>query len=117
MITSKNWVANLLDQVPEFQQNYAEHIRRYGELLSDVLVGELSDFASEAYVKADMSTAKRIIDFVNAAALSQDDELQGMIQVSFLMHLPRLTGYEAMRALLNEQALAMLEAEMRGEVS
>ena len=111
MITKVNFTDVLLERIPEFADTYQEHLTRYDKVLLHVLFGDLSDFVAAAYERDQKDLVARVIDYINDAAISTDDNIRGMAQVSFLMHLPRFTGYEFMRSKLNDEARRLLAIE------
>jgi len=100
--------ATLVRCVPEFKSQVEEHIQSNDGLLEHVLVGELFVFAEQTYATmttepktADRSadTLKRIFEFVERCAASDDERLNNPIVVSFLNLLrPDTPGIEAKNA-------------------
>src|SRR5688572_12927377 len=107
-----SFITKLLKQVPSFQSVYDEHLEFYGELLPHVLLGELADYLSDAYRNGHFPTARDIVAIINHAVAFSGKELQGILRVSFLIHLPELYGYyEYFSLALNDQALRLIEQE------
>jgi hypothetical protein len=101
---------SLLEQVPEFKPTYDEHLADYDGLLPHVLMGELFVFASDAYARGEIVLLARIVNFINWAASSGDDDVRNVVHASFIEEVPHSSLDEVVRPLLNDAAKKMYQA-------
>ncbi len=84
----------LLASVPEFKETYDEHLKDYdGKLLLHVLFADLTPFVVQQY-RLSMQSGRdhvtaadvfhRILNFIEDAAHSDDEDVTTLVQVSFL---------------------------------
>lgn len=101
-ITYENVVACLIERIPEFDGIYREHLGLYKETLPHVLFGELVRFTkavcgSSSEPKGQYANPqnilKRILDFIEEAACSEDERVVELVQVSFMENLHQLGPY------------------------
>ena len=89
------FVRQLTDQIPGLVPILREHIADFGEVLPHVFFGDLTRWVLtmlERRGSGDLSAARepqRLLDLLEQAYASGDEELQELISVSFLEHLPR----------------------------
>ena len=97
--TPESLIRDLVVDIPELHPLLDEHLDdQDGELLAHVLFGDVTRWAeSQAAHPTGESSAslKRLLERLDAAYTDGDDDLRGLIQVSFLWHLS-----DAVRALL-----------------
>ncbi len=93
MITYWNFEDELLARVPEFRGVYEEHREdNFGEVLLHLLVRELLRFTGYMYDESLQPGAllqardivKRVLSFIEDAALSDDEQVGELVEQSFL---------------------------------
>ena len=84
---SKEFFARKLDELPEFEGAYQEHLAYYGELLGHVFFGEETLLgALERLLPAneDRARIRQYIDFVEDMYANGDDDVQNIVGVTIL---------------------------------
>ncbi len=84
---SKEFFAQKLDELPEFEGAYQEHLTYYGELLGHVFFGgETLLGALERLLPAneDRARIRQYIDFVEDMYANGDDDVQNIVGVTIL---------------------------------
>src|SRR4051812_43803920 len=93
-LTYRNFVQQLLDEVPEFTPMYKEHVEfNNGEILPHVLLGDFVRFLFGTYkaISSDATNTdqgrlivQRSLELMERAIVNTDEELQNLIGVSFV---------------------------------
>ena len=84
---SKEFFAQKLDELPEFEGAYQEHLTYYEELLGHVFFGEETLLgALERLLPAneDRARIRQYIDFVEDMYANGDDDVQNIVEVTIL---------------------------------
>ncbi len=79
--------AELLEDVPEFREQYEEHLRDNGELLLHLLVADLARFVVSAQRAGDLELVDRVLAAAERLFVEGDDLTEELIAVSFVEHL------------------------------
>lgn len=111
------FVRSLVERFPRLVGLLDEHIEdNFGEILPHLFFGDLTRYVVSLFLAArdggDKSTRQElraILDFLEQSYASADDEVQELISVSFLEHLPRADedGYE-LRKMVGRNLLGQL---------
>jgi hypothetical protein len=100
----------LLECVPEFKPIFADDVAFNGEILSHGLFEALFKLTSKAYDEGNMELFKRVFDFINEAAMSDDEDVLGPVHISFMERVPYHPLNQAAKDLLNPAAREMYDA-------
>lgn len=85
-LTSMNFIAALIDHVPELRSVYSEHIEDYDEVLPHVFMGDVTRFIAQQLqtnISDTLAVVRRILDVLERGMISGDDSVQEIISVSF----------------------------------
>ena len=118
MLTYENFFPNLLQRVASFAPIYEEHIKDNDELLSHVLMGDLTRYSIELYRaghkrgdEASREKLDKVLKILDEGIQSADSNLQELISVSFLENLGQAEeDYDNLRALLPPALLKEMKA-------
>ena len=109
LLSYENIVDVLIEKVPELRLVLEEHLHdQGGELLRHVFFGDLTRFVMRqvrsrvtGIDSSSSNTLARILDVLEQASISPDDNLRDLVGVSFLENLdPSDDGYEELKAVL-----------------
>jgi hypothetical protein len=88
-LTHKNSIEALIERVPEFRSLYDDDLAlNNGEVLLLGLFEDLFTLTREAFEAGDIVLFARVIDFINLAAISDDEDLLNPVEVSFMERVP-----------------------------
>ena len=123
MKTTREFLNVLLERVPELHPIYEEHIADYDEVLPHVLMGDVTRFVIDLHKKSwargraeqEKKTLSSILEILEGALKSGNDQLQELVVVSFLENLEQDdSDYESLKKLLGKELskhLAKIEGQ------
>ena len=85
------FMRSIADQFPAFEKLLEEHRSDFGEILPHLAIADLERHAESLFLAGESGREelRAILVLLEEAFCSGDDELQELISVSFLEHLPR----------------------------
>lgn len=110
-----SFMQKLLDEVPELGGVYREHEEYMGEVLSHVLLGDVTRFVidqhrSELNLKTQSSVLNRCLDVLEQGMSAKEDVVQELVAVSFLENLAQSDElYFSLRERLGPASRAQLK--------
>ncbi len=110
-----SFMQKLLDEVPELSGVYQEHEEYMGEVLSHVLLADVTRFVidqhrSEINLKTQSSLLNRCLDVLEQGMSAKEDVVQELVAVSFLENLAQSDGlYFSLRERLGPALRAQLK--------
>ncbi len=122
MKTPDEFLNVLSERVAELRPVYEEHIADYDEILPHVLMGDVTRFIVDLHKKSlaegdaeqEKKTLSSILEILEDALQSGDDQLQELIVVSFLENLEQDdSNYKFLKKLLGKDLskhLAQIES-------
>ncbi len=117
------FIDQLIGAVPQLQPLREKHVEEnFGELVPDVLMGEITAEAVELYARGDQSTVRRLLEFLETEAeAGHEGDVDELIAVSFVENpalrrrtRPRDHGRARPAALGNPAVTAAAVAPTRG---
>lgn len=95
--------SDLLRAVPAFRPDYDDHVRDNDEVLSHVLMGDLTRFFLKARADGDGEAVAACVAQLDRAIRTGDEDVQNVVCVSFLESLPwpGEPDHDAVRATLS----------------
>lgn len=90
-----SFMEELLELVPELKPVYDEHIKDNDEILSHLLLGDITRYVVQQLrigATDDLSPLIRCLDFFEVAMVSGDESVQELISVSFLENVVKYSG-------------------------
>lgn len=108
-------VERLLDAIPELGPLHQEHLRDNDFLLPHMFMGSVTWFALEASRQPEgRHVLKRILDVLEAAALSDAKEARDLVTASFVYNLLGEEELPAVRSLMGPTLLKQLDSMLGG---
>jgi hypothetical protein len=86
-----DFFGQLIQNIPEINDTYTEHILDYGELLPHVLMGDVTRWIIRNYKQRaaqDSHAFARAINFLSDQYATGDPETRNLLEVSFVENLP-----------------------------
>ena len=90
IVTDKEYFAEKFVQCfPEYESEYQEHVKTYGEVLGHVFFGDAIDSTlfSLLMKNSDVMLIKKFIDFIEDMYANGDDAIKNVVEVTILEYL------------------------------
>ncbi|MCI8422126.1 MAG: hypothetical protein HFF50_01125 [Lawsonibacter sp.] len=88
-LPKETFARRLVRRFPEFQREYQDHLRGYGELVGHVLFGDTLNRALFELLETnrDRETIRRYIDFIEDMYANGDGDVRNIVEVTILERL------------------------------